>query len=239
MIADAPLTLRRLRIPQGLMVAIVSATAIYLAIRIIGTDWVFYPTAVGACTRIAEAGLGPTANDWFCHMSLAGVAMGNTLGTLNIVIGLVLPGMFLAATGRRLTALIPLLAAPYVASSYFGDWGLWLQTEPRLANVAVWAMIAVPAIAVMVLRRREPDRRRVAALPWLAVSALVVGLGASAVFWLSRGLIESVGIFGDLSMEGGLSSWLLGPFIVIALFGALLGSNRRMWFGTAPGLVDS
>jgi hypothetical protein len=70
-----------------------------------------FPTFLGACERVKQAGIGPNSSDWFCQLSIGHIHVRFAESGLLIVAGLVITGMILAATGRRLSAFIPLGAA--------------------------------------------------------------------------------------------------------------------------------
>jgi hypothetical protein len=190
-----------------------------------------YPMFQGLCGRIHDANVGPVKLDWFCQ-PLPWTAHAATIaGLLLYALGFVIPGVVLAATGRRQTAFLPLLAAPVaVASGAFVELSWWTEgTWPggALPTIAATILVmAIPVGAVMVAMR---TRRKEPAIP-LAVSALswlILAVPLAAVGRVSAGAFEH----HWASLGGTLGPTALRPGAVAAvlLFGALLGPDRRFW----------
>jgi hypothetical protein len=109
---------RRRRVPPWVLVGLASfaAAAVYALMRVDGGRAVQASYAF-LCSRAAMR-----PNDWPCRVQDAHTAAAYVVGSLSVGLALALPCAVLAATGRRLTALIP-LAMPVVAA------GLWAMTS--------------------------------------------------------------------------------------------------------------
>ena len=191
-----------------------------------------FPQFTGACQRLRGSGLAIISADWFCR-PLPGTLRGAYSGALLLVAaGLVLPAAILAATGRRLTAIVPLLVAPAVtfqSALIYDRWwaGTW-RDDGWTVHVVTALLLLAPVIAVMLLvRRRDRATRRsvpllACAAAWLALAAPIAGI-AKVAHDMSLRHDEVLG--GTLGPTGLVAS----TAVVIGLFGALLGPDRRWW----------
>ena len=73
-----------------------------------------YATFRGACQRLRASGLPITDKDWFCHAIPWTKHAGFLVASLLAAAAFALPCAILAATGRRLAALAPLIVLPLV-----------------------------------------------------------------------------------------------------------------------------
>lgn len=201
-----------------------------------------YRAAFAAVCR--QAHLQP--QDWPCRVSSAGTLTAFLGGSLLIGLALAVPCTLLAATGRRATALIPLIVA--LAGLLVADVTTWF-TDRNPAHVLLgvnemfggsggrepyWqahaaqavevdiVLLSIPAVAIMLaLRRprREPGEARPARhATWVA---LAVCAGAAVVVaWAAPRLHLFPRIF---------DTEVLTPAAVMAAFGMLLGTDRRWW----------
>lgn len=205
------------------------------------------PTAFpDSCKRLIESGLAIRSTDWFCVASWATRAAVGP-GAVLVFAGFSLPCMVLAATGRRFTALLPFLPAGFMWSLPFeflsyGSygwsitwWGInYWSAHPVEAAVLNFILISAPVFAVIsvVSKRARPKRSFV--LPALLAGGVCLAL-STGVLMLAGALISQhfAQIFKDLGAAPG--KWteymgpVVGPAISIALFGALLGPDRRWW----------
>lgn len=182
--------------------------------------------------------------DWHCRLTETDFLLTYAGGSLLIGLGLAVPGVVLAASGRRLSAVLPVALAAAaawmivvldgrggsnqlfgLAESFAGssrETSFWhLHTEAAiLADVA---LVSVPALAVAFVLR-PPGRPRPADLPRHAAWASTIAIGAAIA------VIRVV--WADLPYERYLSAPLDDVAISIglmALFGSMLGTDRRWW----------
>jgi type II secretory pathway pseudopilin PulG len=216
-------------------VVILASVALYTALRA-GTP-LPYPTFASACSRLKDAGLPITPRDWACLPPPWTWAAEGLGATALVWAALALPGIILAASGRRLTALLPMLLFPTFESPLqtFGvHWwgtpmrihGFWITTALNLL------LVAAPAFVIMWLRQDRPRPERTRVTPRAGALAAVVVAGATWVL---------VGVGGALYMKlvrgNGVEfgSFLFQGALPIAVFGALLGPDRRWWpWSAAP-----
>ena len=188
------------------------------------------------------ANVGGRPGDWFCEVSFTRSLVAHAGGALLLGLGLALPGLILTLAGRRWLSLAPLLLttavatiAAVVAPRDLGDQLLgllhtgflnseartWWATHPVLSVVADAVLIGAPTIAVALFLR--PDRHR---LPRVtrgrAFFASSVVAGSIAIVVMIIGRVEFAG-YAPGRMSLGV------PLAVMALFGALLGPDRRWW----------
>jgi hypothetical protein len=199
----------------------------------------------GACERLKASGLPVTPYDWFCETSTLRPKVAFVGVSLLIWLGLVLPCAILAATGRRFTALLPMLIAPWVVgtSSGFlfnaGDidwygtrdwWGTRYWDAHHVAALLLnFVLIAAPVVAVGLAfgrghRERGPQPRWWAGLLACAPPALL----SWGVLMLARDSFARHFDFGAVPISGPWAPFLI-PALQIAVFSALLGTNRRWW----------
>lgn len=179
--------------------------------------------------------LPPTENDFLLTF---------TGGSLLIGLGLAVPGAILAASGRRLSAVLPVALAAAGAwaivvldgrdgsnqlfgiaetfASSGGQNSYW-RVHTEAAILADVVLVSVPALAVAYVLR-PPRRPRPADLPRHAVWASTITIGAA---------IAAIRVgWADLPHEQYLSAPLDDVAIsmgLMALFGSMLGTDRRWW----------
>ncbi len=184
-----------------------------------------FPTFLGACERIKEAGLGPTPDDWFCYLRPQGMTPGPVMSSFLLGLGFALPGVFLALRGRRLTAFLPILA--FFLVGFVSPEGepevlilrpnLWWPVSFLKGNGGAQLLVAtlvlsIPALSVIVFLRPRaeprdplgPRSRIIASIPCVTVGGLVI----ATLWWLG-------------------SPYLHGSIIGLAIFGSLMGRDRR------------
>ena len=194
--------------------------------------YAFSPSA-GMCGRLRGAGLAITPADWFCQPLPWTARASYVSASLLLAIGFVLPCLVLAATGRRVTAVAPLLLAPalvlrgMVLDDHWWS-GTWRDGRVEGGAVMLLLLLAPVAAAVVALRPTErPSRRR--AVPLLACAAtwLLLAIPIAGIVELAKGI--SVRHFEALGGTQDGLSMLLPAVGVMALFGSLLGPDRRWW----------
>jgi len=222
---------RRRRALVGLVFG--ASAAAYVGVRY-GTTTPF-PTFVGACQRLRESGLPITAKDWFCH-AVPWTQHASYLGA-NLLVWLmfVVPCSILAATGRRLTALLPMAVAPLLGTAGWEIlriqwWGTsYWPAHPGAAIAVNLALLIAPVAAVSIASGRRLPRSGVD--PWMAsvfASGALLAVPTIAVVAFARGSLAQ-----HFDLIGGSMSWQ--GLASIAVFGALLGPNRRWWpWSVAP-----
>lgn len=191
----------------------------------------------------AQRGMRP--EEWLCGISGARATTAFVLGSLLIGIAVALPGAVLAATGRRATALVPLVAGLVVPTPaawiglhkdvptrIFGLTEVW--ASPLMGSSAsfwrlhtAWAvaadaiLLAVPAVAIVRWRLpRSVDRARPSERGVKLASLVVVGGIAVVQLVSNRFPSADVGF-------GRPETW--GPPLVMVTFAILLGPDRRWW----------
>jgi hypothetical protein len=213
----------------AVVLACVAAAAGFLMLRA-STD-LPYPNFHGACERLRTSGVGVTPQDWFCRPVSWTTHDAYILSALLMAVGFVLPSVVLAATGRRLTALLPLLLVPATQFTSVLDSNRWWvgswRTGSLEGKLAMALVLALPAVAVMLVHRER--RSPPTAVPLVACAAtwVAVALPAAGIVWLTDGMFERhYAVLG-----GGLSSigMVVPAAIAIALFGSMLGIDRRWW----------
>ena len=186
----------------------------------------------GVCERLREAGLTIVPQDVFCQPSTWASRSAYVVASLLVAVGFVLAGMILAASGRRVTAFVPLLAA--LAVKYPQDvlfpTRLWGSTGwprgPALSTAMTMVTMALPVGAVIYAKRGSRARHtRTSLIPGIAATVLCGAGVAGTVFAAQDLLTRHVGGFGyQVGIEG-----IVPEAIAVALFGALLGPDRRWW----------
>lgn len=190
------------------------------------------------CTRFEMA-----PGDWPCAIGHTHIVVALVASSLLTGLALAIPGLLLAASGRRFTSLIPMTLAalatgvavalsPGGSERLFGvnqsvigsgDPGGYWFAHPVLAGVVDLVLVSVPAIAVAVLMRpaRRPrpiEIRRHAS--WVATFAIV---GTIAIFRIALTHVPGEDLFATAT------SFTLIATGTMALFGAMLGTDRRWW----------
>jgi hypothetical protein len=187
------------------------------------------------CADLLEPG------DWQCRLTASDFLWTYAGGSLFVWLGLALPGVVLAASGRRFSSVVPALlgAAGALATAVLAVPGGSPQpfgiSETLFGNVAgaFWVvhtegaiavdllLVTVPALAVAFVNR-PPRRARPVDLPRHAVWASTIVVG---------GVIAAIRmVWHDVANE-----YLMAAFdvtismAVMALFGAMLGADRRWW----------
>ena len=192
-----------------------------------------YPVFQGLCSRIRDANIGPVPLDWFCQPIPWSAHAATIAGLLLYALGFVIPGVVLAATGRRQTAVLPLLAAPAaVAGGAFVELSWWTEgTWPGRAVPAVAMSVivmAIPVAAVVVSvrtgRKQPPIPLAVSALTWL-----ILAFPLAAIGFVTANVLEHHWAPLGRAVTLGPTALQPGPIIAMVLFGALLGPDRRFW----------
>ncbi len=190
------------------------------------------PQFQGVCDRLREAGLTIVPQDVFCRPATWATRAAYVVASLLVAVGFVLAGMILAASGHRVTALLPLLAA--LAVKYPQDvlfpTRLWGSTGwPRgaeLSTAMTLMTMALPVGAVIYAKWGSRARHaRISLIPGIAATVLCGAGVAGAVFIAQHVLTRHIADFGS---SVGISG-IVPEAIAIALFGALLGPDRRWW----------
>jgi hypothetical protein len=191
-----------------------------------------FPTFAGACERLKASGLPLSPRDWFCQPQ-PWTAHAEYIGALSLLaIGLILPGMILAMSGRRLTAFLPLVAAPWIGWSSFSSitwWqsGAWPQGALAISVVNA-ALVIAPVLAFVLVWRRTPEQfeARPPSIVAGAAAALPILAGSVAVIAVA-GAVQASHI-GTLGSEIGIDR-MVPSAVCIGLFGVVLGPDRRWW----------
>jgi hypothetical protein len=224
--------------PKVLVAALCLVSAALYAWMRAGVAADLHAPFAGWCRDVLEPG------DWQCRLSVSDFLWTYAGGSLLVWLGLAVPGAVLAATGRRVSALVPALVAgagalaisviavpggstqPFgISETFFGGahgdafWGLHAEAAILLDLV----LVSAPALAVALIVR-PPRRPRVTDLPRHAVWASTLAVG---------GAIAALRIaWPNLPHEQFLSA----PFddvavsmVVMVLFGSMLGTDRRWW----------
>ena len=184
--------------------------------------------------------------DWPCELTSARMLVSYVGGALLIGAALALPGVLLALSGRRLSALLPVavgggaaLLSAVASVSRGGDpqmlFGMgdslvggggsssYWQVHGELAIAADLILVLIPAVAVLAMLRPEP-RPRPEILPrhaaWAATFVIAGSIVGLRLLWFRMP--------GELFVSTSLAfSWVSVGIMV--LFGALLGTHRRWW----------
>jgi hypothetical protein len=216
----------------GLVFAV--AAGIYVAVRWGATTP--EPTFFGACQRLRASGLPITSKDWFCrpapwthHAAYLGASF---LMWLTFVV----PCSILAATGRRFTALLPMAMAPFFTFRAIDVEARWWGTafwpgHPASAIALNIVCIAAPVAVVWFANRsRHPRPEGDPSMVSIFGSAAVLIVPTIAVVMFYR----HVGVGESASLDS--PSWTV--VLPLAVFGALLGPDRRWWpWSVAPVAV--
>ncbi|MEA2579220.1 MAG: hypothetical protein QOE83_112 [Actinomycetota bacterium] len=221
---------------NGLLVGLVFAVAagIYVAVRWGATTP--EPNFLGACQRLRASGLAITSKDWFCRPAPWTHHAAYLGASFLMWLTFVAPCSILAATGRRFTALLPMAVAPFFTFRAIDVEARWWGTafwpgHPASAIVLNILCIAAPvAVVWFANRNRRPRPEGDPSMVSIFGSAAVLILPTIAVVMLYRHMAigESVGLDSP--------SWTV--VLPLAVFGALLGPDRRWWpWSVAPVAV--
>jgi hypothetical protein len=194
----------------------------------------------GWCTQVEMA-----PQDWPCAIGRTHIVIALVASSLLTGLALAVPGLLLAASGRRLTSLIPvtlgavatgvtvvLSAGSGGGERLFGvnqsvigsgDPGGYWFAHSVLAAVVDLVLVSVPAIAIVLLvrparRPRQIEIRRHAS--WVATFSVVDTI---AIFRMALARVPGEDLFVPAT------SFTLIATGTMALFGAMLGTDRRWW----------
>lgn len=229
----------RLRPTAAAFLVCAIATALYAWMRAPVAEQI-HAHVTGYCEHLAMQ-----PGDWPCRLSETRVLIAYAGGSLLIGFALALPGVILAASGRRFSALVPVGIAGLIttvaslvwfagihASQYLfgisdslvgsGDGHAYWQVHGAQAIALDAVLVCVPTLAVALIVR--PIRRgRPAPLPrraaWLASFAVTGGALALRIGWTH--------LPSDLFVRSFADTWISA--LVMLVFGAMLGTNRRWW----------
>jgi hypothetical protein len=190
-----------------------------------------YPQFQGLCERMLSAGLSLEPGDTFCDPAPWTSHASIVAAMVLVAAGFVLACCILAATGRRGTALLPFLAAPAVSfsgillSDHWWDAHVWPHGTVATGATTL-ALMSAPVIAVAVSFRGPRTVRAQPSLVAGAVSGLAVAVGVIGMAYVARGMLAHH--FGSLVSGFSIGSVVPGA-IAMAIFGSLLGPDRRWW----------
>jgi hypothetical protein len=192
----------------------------------------------GWCTRVEMV-----PGDWPCAIGQTHIVVALVASSLLTGLALAVPGLLLAASGRRLSSLIPVtlgavatgveaMLSPAGSERLFGvnqsligsgDPGGYWFAHPVLAAVVDLILVSVPAVAIVLLVRPVRRPRHIAIrrhASWVATFAVV---GTIAIFRMALARVPGEELFAPA-----LSFTLISTG-TMALFGAMLGTDRRWW----------
>jgi heat shock protein HslJ len=182
-------------------------------------------TFLGACNRLKAAHLPILASDWFCHPSqvLAQASLNSVESSILYAAGFVIAGVTLAASGRRSSALLPILAPMALTSGWIsyvlvlGQPSL-LARQPLLAGFVALALLCAPVLLAVMLLSAGRLHRPI---------SLRGGLLSAAMLGATWALLYHFRVAEGWLTSGWLDNW--EPAVVIVFFGALLGTDRKWW----------
>ena len=190
-----------------------------------------YPQFQGLCERLLSGGLSLKPGDTFCDPAPWTSHAAIVAAMLLVAAGFVLACGILAATGRRGTALLPFLAAPTVSfsgillSDHWWDAHVWPHGTVA-TGVTTLALMSTPVVAVAVSVRAPRAVRAQPSLVAGVISGLAVAGAVVAIAYLARAMLAHH--FGALVTGFSIGSVVPGA-IAMAIFGSLLGPDRRWW----------
>lgn len=210
-------------------IASVVSAAVFVWIRA-GTNM---PTQFqGVCERLRAAGLAIVPQDVFCQPVSWTSRAAYLAASLLIAVGFVLPCLILAQSGGRLTSFLPLLVAPtvgYPQGLMFSArwWGSTTWPHGGMESTAVTMLVLAAPVgaAVYAKRRSRIPRAHPSLIPGI-VAALACGAGVVGAVFVAQGILARH--FGGPGGQFGIDG-IVPPAIAIAVFGALLGPDRRWW----------
>lgn len=187
-----------------------------------------YPTFVGACQRLLASGLPVTPRDWFCQPTPFIAHASYALALLLAAVGLVLPCAILAATGRRWSSLLPLVVAPFLNVPVFANswWDSGSHGSGPILFVTNVALLSAPVVAIWSVahsRHRRDRHPGLASAFVVAVPCLLASLGVA--LWAQRSFADH----WRTPYDGASIRFLIPAAISMALFGMVLGRDRRWW----------
>jgi hypothetical protein len=233
---------RSMRLRPSVVAVLLCAAAAALYV------WMRVPVAAQIHAHLTDYcdTLAMQPGDWPCRLSESSVLAAYAGGSLLVGLALALPGVILAASGRRFSALVPVSAAGAAtmfaalvwfvgrhASQYLfgitdsvfigsGEGHAYWQIHGVQSIAADLVLVCVPALAVAFLLRPargprpEPLPRHAA---WLATFTVASGLIAVRVGFSHLPSVRFVRSMAD--------TWISAT--VMLVFGALLGTDRRWW----------
>lgn len=231
-----------MRLPPSVVAVVLCAAAAVLY------AWMRVPVAGQIHAQLTSYcdTLAMQPGDWTCRLSRTSVLAAYIGGSLLVGLALALPGVILAASGRRFSALVPVGAAGIgtifasvvwfvgrhasqylfgITDSVFigsGEGHAYWQIHGVQSIAADLVLISVPALAVAFLvrparrPRPEPLPRRAA---WLATFAVASGLVAVRIGFSH--------LPSDLFVQSFADTWISATLMLV--FGAMLGTDRRWW----------
>ncbi|MEX0834240.1 MAG: hypothetical protein WD276_10285 [Actinomycetota bacterium] len=210
------------------LVTIVFLASVGLALKVFDGDDIgpAYPTFLGVCERLRDSGLPVTPDDVWCYSFTWTQTAAPYAAAAVAFAGYSLAGVILAATGRRLTALLPLIVTAVHKDALYPD-GINLRDVSLVGTVVFAIALAVPAVLVMLMIRGR-SRNRLAIRPGPAVVAAgACAVATGAFMWLIRSdPFEWLPLIGDLDYY---FDDLYGIVVFLAVFAALLGTDRQFW----------
>lgn len=189
------------------------------------------------------AGAEMQPQDLHCRITEASTVAATAEAALLVGLGLALPGAVLAASGRRLSAVVPValagagsaidaalwtgrrVAGPFGVSGelFAGDVRSYWTQHPELAVLVDVLLVAVPAIVIaFVLRPPRRPRPEPLARHGAWVATLTIGAAIVAVR-LALPRVSSEPLFAEPFNDAWITTGLM------ALFAAMLGTDRRWW----------
>ncbi len=216
------------------MALVFLVSAVLSVLALVGTPLPF-PAFQGACERLRGSGLPILPTDWFCRPAPWTTHASFVAASLMVGVALVLPCAILAATGRRATALLPLLVAPAARSSGAFSIHWWgTASGPVPAAAMNFALLAAPVIAISVVARGRRARAEQPGRLAAAASAVICLAATTGVLFFAHSVIAR----HFAPNGGGIGLSIIPAATAMAAFGVLLSPNRRWWpWSLAPVAV--
>ncbi len=222
----------RRRALVGLAFAV--ALAVYVGVRH-GSTSVWPATFTGACQRLRDSGLTLTSKDWFCQQAPWTRTAANLAGNALIWLTFVVPCAILAATGRRFTALLPMLSAPFFTISFIDIRVRWWGTDYWPVNRGAAVALNMLCIALPVAAVGWASRSRLSRPGTDPTTVSVFVSGAVLLLPTYLSLVVARHLFTGVDLQEG-PTWV--AMLPIVVFAALLGPNRKWWpWSIAPVAV--
>jgi hypothetical protein len=189
-----------------------------------------FPTFVGACERLRASRLPADPRDWFCQPTSFGAHASYAIALLIASVGVVLPCVILAATGRRWSSLLPLALAPWItlpglfgSSSSQSD---WVGASLSASMIGHAALLAAPVVAIWLTAPRRSRRASAPRRDAVVAVGFVCTVASVGVALASRSILDR----HWSSIGTSLGSTAMVPAVIaIALFGLMLEVDRRWW----------